>query len=1277
MRSPAKAQQRAFAGTAFASRKCQSKTAKNKRIRHLMKFNPRLRPSILASRLVFKLILFSTVLAGAAQFASAAVLLNERFNQNVPDNSPVGAAPGWHALALNNGVVTDYTTSTPNGDYPTISHSTAGAGNGGVGYLVLGSGNLVNNVLVWRDTPSVFQGKIISSLSFYTRNNAAASNERIVLRIVNQWYASTQTLNDAGGGSSWTLNEFVFDTDAASWRLLNTNNLTLGSDLVNPLPAQDVTAIGFFGVIQKNSGKIRIDELVVNGFATNAPPELAVPAIQPGTNVYAGTTVTLDIAADGVPPLNYQWRRNGTDLSVEGANTGSLILTNTTPDDSGVYEVVVRNAFGTNISAAVPLTVNVANPAVVDWSGFNANGAIAVANPGQDTLSVTWTNRAGNAFRAQFNLTPGQALLRRLETAAPAGGAFSTIAQNVDVRYRITLGSRFEKAGWPYIFFDRVDINTPSPVPHLSRLDQTSVQVISESAHRTKLIFSGLTMGPYSGEMTCFIYDGSPFLQFQASMEVTHPWVAYIYDALFYADFADVIYRDSNGVIQTRSAASRPQSVPGEAARVIAKHRTVMGTATDGSGTLAVMSPPHAGIYPIDQSDNYGFLQAGKTFIGTKMSFSADNRYRPWVDAPIGSTQRMDVFLVLSGSSPQVTLSNVLNYTHGDFFKPLPGHYTLAEHFHPEFTDNFRHGRDSVTPFKQTMKAMGVRMVQPMEFHGPGHTMNNESDRLSELRDMFRLLADHSDEEFLLIPGEEYNNFFGGHWSYMFTRPVYFTGWSGQGSRPFKVTNLVSDGVTYPLVYQVGDADRMSQLIQEEGGLAWSSHPRVKGSRQTPDIFANTPFFKDDSFLAGDWKAMPLDLSKDRLGFRSFQLMDDVAQWGYRKSMLGEVDTFLLDPTHEMYAHMNVNYLRLPEFPSKTNWASVVECVRNGEFFTTTGEVLIHQWNATTTGVTATVEWYFPPAFAEITWGDENGIHKFKRELTNGMEFQTQELVLPVDLSAANWVRFEVWDVARNGAFTQQHWFNPPVKPDVITGATTSFTLIDADTDAPVPGYDPIPPGAVLNKAVLPPHLTIRANISPLLMDSVAINLNGTEVTRTQWPYSVAPCTTGPGTGDSPAYNYAATAFKTGDYVITATPYRGATPGKPLTLHFSVIYSNPPATSFNMDGKLDSHGYQVEPNGKLFAALRGSMLYVAAPATDDADQFIYVTDQLKAMSPAPANKAGLVAFDSSAKPVLLQNAARVSCPGIMLEQTHPVRGRSPRVTWKVASIWPRSKPCRR
>ncbi len=1171
--------------------------------------------------------------------ARADQLLLESFDASVADNSPLGGQPGWHARALFNGVVTDYTTSTPNGNYPTISHNPAGAGSGAPGYVVMGAGNTVSNVFIWRDVSTNLVNRTVTDVVFFTKNNAAGSTERIAIQITNQWYVSAATLNDTSANAAWASNYFGFTTVTGAWRLLNTNTLTLGSVLSNTLPSGSIVGFGVFGQIQNDAGKIRLDEILINGIVPAMPPVPAQPIASPATNVIVGAPVSLSVSVSGTPPFGYKWRKDGVILTNSPVRTGVtsnvLSITATAVADTGSYDVIVTNAFGTNTSPALYVSVTPIHAATVDFSAYDTNNAVAISSPNTNTLLATWTDKSGRQYRVNFNLGLGQPLLHRLEASTNAGN-FATIAQDLDCKYRVTIGSRARPAGWLYVFFDTVDVNSPTPVSYLSSWNADNVRVISESTNRVRLEFSDLQLGPFGGKLVCYLYDGSPFLHVQANMLVDQPWVAYIYDALFYGGFTNVSYKDSAGVFQTKVSATLPQTVPGEPAKVVAKHRTIMGTVTNGQGTIAVMSPPHTCVYPTDQSDNQGYLQAGRTFIGTKMTFSADGRYRPWVDAPEGSLQKMDAFLLFNTNTPSNTLSNSLAYTHGDVFKSIPGHYTLAEHFHPEFTTAFRSGGDSLTPFKQTMQSIGLQILQPMEFHGPGHPFNDLTNRLDELNDMFDLFEANSDSNFLIIPGEEYNNFFGGHWSYMFPHRVYFTGWPSQGSRPYASTNFVTNGVTFPRMYQIGDATRMSQLLRDEGGIAWAAHPRTKASRQTPDSYANTAFFLDDSFQAGDWKALPADLSKDRLGFRSFQLMDDTAQWGFRKAMLGEVDTFSLDPTHEIYAHMNVNYLALPAMPPKTNWSTVVDCIRNGDFFTTTGEVLVHSWNATTTGVTATVEWYFPPAFAEISWSDVNGVHKLKQSLLGYREFETNTISIPANLSTANWVRFEAWDIARNGAFTQIHWFNPPVNPPFIAGKIAGFTLINADTDSPVPGYDPIPAGAVLDRIALPANLTIRANSSPLLMDRVTINLDGNEVSRTQWPYTLATVGITAGIGDSPFYDYTASALGLGQHTLTATPWFDTNSGIPLTLSFSVTNSDPVSGGFVMNGLLDGTDYQIAAGAGLYAAIRGNILYVAAPVTDTNDQFILVTDTLTSLAAAPAGKSGLVAFNALTKPWLSQ-----------------------------------------
>ncbi|MDA7658122.1 immunoglobulin domain-containing protein [bacterium] len=66
--------------------------------------------------------------------------------------------------------------------------------------------------------------------------------------------------------------------------------------------------------------------------------------------------VKLTLVAEGPGLLLYQWRKNGVDIS--GADSASLILSEVTTDDGGVYSCVVRNSFGFIISDEVTLVVN-------------------------------------------------------------------------------------------------------------------------------------------------------------------------------------------------------------------------------------------------------------------------------------------------------------------------------------------------------------------------------------------------------------------------------------------------------------------------------------------------------------------------------------------------------------------------------------------------------------------------------------------------------------------------------------------------------------------------------------------------------------------------------------------------------------------------------------------------------------------------------------------------------------------------------------------------------
>jgi hypothetical protein len=163
-------------------------------------------------------------------------------------------------------------------------------------------------------------------------------------------------------------------------------------------------------------------------------------------------------------------------------------------------------------------------------------------------------------------------------------------------------------------------------------------------------------------------------------------------------------------------------------------------------------------------------------------------------------------------------------------------------------------------------------------------------------------------------------------------------------------------------------------MVQAEHGLVYQTHPRTKGSTGYPDKIFDAEYFRDPRYLGVGWKAMPSDLSSPRLGERAFKTIDDVNNLGFRKRLLGEVDVFQLDTTHELYGHMNINYVRLPALPAFDRYGQLLDAVAKGDYFMSTGEIVLPvvDWKPDGDRITAHVStsYTFPLKMAEIVWGD-------------------------------------------------------------------------------------------------------------------------------------------------------------------------------------------------------------------------------------------------------------------------------------------------------------------
>jgi uncharacterized delta-60 repeat protein len=124
-----------------------------------------------------------------------------------------------------------------------------------------------------------------------------------------------------------------------------------------------------------------------------------------------GESVTFTVVAGGVPPFDYQWRKNSQPRS--GATAASLTLTNLLRADAGNYDVIVGNTSGSLTSAPALLSINAAAP-----DDFNP------APPWPVSSAVPQTDRQVLVGGDGANLPAGTAALIRVNEHGVLDPAF-------------------------------------------------------------------------------------------------------------------------------------------------------------------------------------------------------------------------------------------------------------------------------------------------------------------------------------------------------------------------------------------------------------------------------------------------------------------------------------------------------------------------------------------------------------------------------------------------------------------------------------------------------------------------------------------------------------------------------------------------------------------------------------------------------------------------------------------------------------------------------------
>jgi Concanavalin A-like lectin/glucanases superfamily/Immunoglobulin domain len=230
--------------------------------------------------------------------------------------------------------------------------------------------------------------------------------------------------------------------------------------------------------------------------------------------VCPGDTITWSGYAVGVPPLAYQWRKNG--AAIPGATTTTLSITNVSLSDNATYDLRVTNLYGVALSSPVTVDKIVlgratgllldSNPKGPEHDGIN-HGATWVASS-TDGASVT---RAGvMSFNAA---TPSQVTVAG-ETNFDAGTG--------TIMFWMRSSGLGNPVGNPATLFDRLNNNgcvlaqnadgTLQFAPYAGGVTvggETTTAMLSDNHwHHVALVYDQSPSGPLGG-IIAFYIDGS------------------------------------------------------------------------------------------------------------------------------------------------------------------------------------------------------------------------------------------------------------------------------------------------------------------------------------------------------------------------------------------------------------------------------------------------------------------------------------------------------------------------------------------------------------------------------------------------------------------------------------------------------------------------------------------------------------------------------------------------------------------------------------------------
>lgn len=751
----------------------------------------------------------------------------------------------------------------------------------------------------------------------------------------------------------------------------------------------------------------------------------------------------------------------------------------------------------TTLVLALAASVLHADPLTCDLANYKAAPGLT-ATVGGNALTVAWEGDNGADVRMSLAVEKGTPTIREI-AVRKKGGQWNTLAANVTPEFRVVSGLRratqqqtqpLERLGialtpevidtikWEAFWDAPLYIEGSGELPpthqtsippmkgvanqpglprkpeevrrSIAAFDVQRCEVKTNGA-RIEISFPGVTAGVFTtGRLQYDVFKGSNLIRQVLIAKTDVPSVAYKYDAglkgLPIQAASRVVWRDLAGNWQDQRFGG---PVNNDSAVVWSSNRLIAAEVSGGS--IAAFPPPHSffGARESNQvlGDNYYRKDSATSFsFGIRQAEKEEDpeflHNFALTNARPGTWQQMPLFLYVSAEPASAAFEGALAYTRGDKYKPLPGYQVMGSHYHVGIVPRLKEtgSLDNRLNDVESMKAIGVNIYGIID--GVRGQLTGDA-YLAAQAEYYDAARRQSDRTFLVMPNKENTGIdIGGHHDLMVSKPVFWLPKRAPGQP------LVSQHPKYGKVYNLGSPADLFEMTRLENLIINMPHPRSKGSTGYPDAVKDTHFAQETYEGAGYRWGMGIDGSEKRLcEYRCLGLFDEMTNWYVDRSMplkhmqaisesRSDIGVRGKPPYDATYANGPVNYLKFDTLPTVDDMSPIINAMKRGDYFVTSGEVLISSYSVEGTGdrrtINAELEWTYPLDFVEVVWGDGTKTERQIVSTTDLPAFGKKKFQIPFNAAGKKWVRFAAWDVATNGAFVQ------PIKLTAVAATTTS-----------------------------------------------------------------------------------------------------------------------------------------------------------------------------------------------------------------------------------------------